>query len=107
MGVGDSEAQPDPKTIRAVENEGVALHILINSATVLSKTSFGITLLRITTGRLKGAIWTLIILMNLFVLLYILFEFLKCEPRATSWIKGEGCWSWDTYIKVGVFAGGM
>ncbi len=85
---------------------GGVQNVFFALATVMSKTSFGITLLRVSEGRIKLLVWFLTITMNIAVFLYIIFGFLKCKPEVYSWIKGPGCWSTVKYIHYGIFAGG-
>ncbi|KAI0388038.1 hypothetical protein F5Y04DRAFT_274892 [Hypomontagnella monticulosa] len=84
---------------------GGVQNVFFALATGMSKTSFGITLLRVTEGRTKMIVLILTVTMNIAQFLYIIFTFLKCKPEVYSWIKGPGCWSTETYINYGVFAG--
>ncbi|KAI1379587.1 hypothetical protein F4677DRAFT_409721 [Hypoxylon crocopeplum] len=97
-----------PKTPEAalrLQIHGGVQNVFFGLATVMSKTSFGVTLLRVTEGRMKMLVLFLTVTMNLAVFLYIIFTFFKCEPKIYSWIKGPGCWSTAKYIHYGIFAG--
>ena len=106
MGVGNPYPPSDPAMVTGIQVNTVVMNILIGLATALSKSSFGITLMRITRGRTKEAIVTLTILLNFFVFLNIIFSFLKCSPKSLSWIKGDGCWSNEIYVSISIFVGG-
>ncbi|XXG98193.1 molecular chaperone [Hypoxylon texense] len=67
--------------------------------------SFGITLLRVTEGRVRKIVLLLTVTMTVVIFLYIIFTFFKCEPKVYSWIKGPGCWSTVKYLHYGIFTG--
>ncbi|KAI1474592.1 hypothetical protein F4774DRAFT_400038 [Daldinia eschscholtzii] len=94
-----------PEAALRLQIHGGVQNVLFGLATVMSKTSFGVTLLRVTEGKMKMLVLFLTITMNLAVFLYIIFTFLKCKPEIYSWIKGPGCWSTAKYIHYGIFAG--
>ncbi|KAI0841234.1 hypothetical protein F5Y06DRAFT_216008 [Hypoxylon sp. FL0890] len=94
-----------PEAALRLQIHGGVQNVFFGLATVMSKTSFGVTLLRVTEGRLKMIVLFLTVTMNLAVFLYIIFTFFKCEPKIYSWIKGPGCWSTAKYIHYAIFAG--
>ncbi|KAI5865176.1 hypothetical protein GGS23DRAFT_412999 [Durotheca rogersii] len=105
LGFASMAGPQTPADALRLQIHGVVQNVFFALAAVLSKTSFGVTLLRITEGLVKQLILFLTVTMNLAVFLYIIFAFLKCEPEVYSWIKGPGCWSTMTYIRYGIFAG--
>jgi hypothetical protein len=79
------------------------------TAAIWSKTSFAFTLLRLTHGWLKGAVWFIIISMNIAMGLSALFIWIKCAPIEKSWngfIDGV-CWSPEFIVYYNIFSAGM
>ncbi|KAK4128873.1 hypothetical protein N657DRAFT_560674 [Parathielavia appendiculata] len=75
-------------------------------AAVLSKTSFALTLLRITEGYTKIAIWVIIAIMNSAMWLTALFVWIKCNPPRKTWdrtIPGT-CWDSSSTSKYDIFS---
>ncbi|CAK7225184.1 hypothetical protein SCUCBS95973_005775 [Sporothrix curviconia] len=74
---------------------------------VCSKTSFAITLLRLTDGWLKRVIWAIIISMNILMPLSALFLFVSCNPPAKSWNKAlpGKCWPNNVSVIYGIVVG--
>lgn len=59
-----------------------------------SKTSFAVTLLRITTGRLKFGLWAVIVTLNIILTFNAIVPFIWCNPPSKAWnpfMLGE-CW---------------
>lgn len=75
-------------------------------ATVWSKTSFGITLLRITEGKMKPVIWFILVSMNIAMHLHALFPWIHCNPISKGWFRDQPgtCWSPEVSVIYGVFA---
>ncbi|KAH7120719.1 hypothetical protein EDB81DRAFT_666750 [Dactylonectria macrodidyma] len=74
---------------------------------IWSKTSFGVTLLRITDGWMKRTVWFLIITTNIFLGFSILIFYVQCRPVQATWdprVKGV-CWDRDAVIKYHIFSG--
>jgi hypothetical protein len=77
-------------------------------AAVWSKTSFAITLLRITQDWTKMAVWCIIISMNVAMGLTALFIWIQCTPIQKSWdpfIEGS-CYSIEFIIQFNTFSAG-
>ncbi|KAH8904155.1 hypothetical protein BR93DRAFT_946918 [Coniochaeta sp. PMI_546] len=74
---------------------------------VWSKTSFGVTLLRIAEGRMKPAIWFIILSMNLLMGVHALIPWIQCNPVAKTWNRDEpgSCWDPRVNIVYGILAG--
>jgi hypothetical protein len=92
---------------------GVTLLLLATVTTVFtllasawSKTSFAITLLRITSGTLKVIVWTIILTLNLTLTFNALLPFISCNPTEKNWNPGlDGtCWDPEALLQYGVFA---
>lgn len=54
-------------------------------ASAWSKTSFAITLLRISQGWVWGLVWCIIVSMNVLLGLSALFNWIQCSPVEKSW----------------------
>lgn len=89
------------------------LQLIVVIATVFSvmgaawsKTSFAITLLRITKGTIHYVIWYIIISMNIVLTFNAILQFLWCQPAAAAWSAGQGgtCWSKDVIIYYSIAA---
>lgn len=77
--------------------------------TAWSKTSFAITLLRISEGRIRWVIWAIIVSVNIILYLAACFMWLQCNPPAktyTPWLDGE-CWDPHVIIAYNAFTAGM
>lgn len=74
---------------------------------VCSKTSFAITLLRLTDGWTKRVIWAIIVSMNILMPLSALFLFVSCNPPAKTWkpdLPGK-CWPSNVSVIYGIVVG--
>lgn len=93
-------------TLALTGNVSGTLSIL---AAMLSKTSFGVTLLRLSSGKIMTqTIWFLLATMNLFLGLSAIFIWAQCAPVAKNWrpeLEGS-CWDVGVTAKYGLFSGG-
>ncbi|CAK7202039.1 hypothetical protein SEUCBS139899_004757 [Sporothrix eucalyptigena] len=74
---------------------------------VCSKTSFAITLLRLTDGYMRLAVWAIIISMNVLMPMSALFLFVSCNPPAKNWkpeLPGK-CWPSNVSVIYGIVVG--
>lgn len=77
-------------------------------AAVWSKTSFAITLLRISQGWVKKLIWFIIVSMNLFMGISALMVWIQCTPIQKTWdltVPGY-CWPIRVLIVYDTFSAG-
>ncbi|KAF2680126.1 hypothetical protein K458DRAFT_393099 [Lentithecium fluviatile CBS 122367] len=77
-------------------------------ASTFSKISFGVTLLRLTTGPLRACVWFCIITLFLVMLPSALLTWISCRPMAKAWnslIEGE-CWDGRVTVGYGIFNAG-
>ncbi len=108
LGVGKHLVDVDPANLTQIgllSNVASTFSIL---AAVLSKTSFAVTLLRITTSYTKMFVWFVIAIMNIAMWLDALFTWVKCNPVRKTWdpsIPGT-CWDTHAMIVYSVFAAG-
>jgi hypothetical protein len=74
-------------------------------ASTLSKISFGVTLLRLTTGYLRWFVWFCIVTLFLIMLPSALATWVQCHPMEKAWndaIPGS-CWDPSRSINYGIF----
>jgi hypothetical protein len=80
-----------------------------STAAIWSKTSFAVTLLRLTEGKMKAFVWFLIGSGNVIMGLTALFNWIQCKPLEKSWspfVPGV-CWAPDVLMKYNIFSGCM
>jgi len=68
------------------------------TAAIWSKTSFALTLLRLTEGRMKWVIWFIIISMNIAMGLSALFVWVQCTPLPRIWDPTVPGKCWDPHV---------
>lgn len=104
--VTDIVPQSNLPTIGLLANLAASLAIL---AAVWSKTSFGMTLLRITGKKTKLAVWFIIISMNLAMTINVVTTWVQCYPVQKGWdregVEGR-CWDARVNAYYGIFAAG-
>ncbi|KAK1833996.1 hypothetical protein QBC39DRAFT_389658 [Podospora conica] len=93
-------------TIGLLSNVSTSLAFL---GAVWSKTSFGMTLLRITDGRTKAAVWFVMVSMNAAVSASIVISWVQCDPlprggRDVAVTAGRWCWDPRVNVYYMVFA---
>jgi len=79
------------------------------TAAIWSKTSFAVTLLRVTERKTKAFVWFLIVSGNIFMGLSPLFLWVQCRPLEKAWnpfVPGQ-CWAPDVLMKYNIFSGGL
>ncbi|KAK0737829.1 hypothetical protein B0T18DRAFT_354511, partial [Schizothecium vesticola] len=85
-------------TITLLSNVSTSLAFL---GAVWSKTSFGMTLLRITDGKTKAVVWFVMLSMNAAVSASIVVSWVQCDPLPKGWDKGiTGGRCWDPRVNV-------
>lgn len=78
------------------------------TAAIWSKTSFAVTLLRLTEGVAKYIVWFIIISMNIAMGLSALFIWAQCTPILKSWdplVEGT-CWPAYVIVRYNIFSAG-
>ena len=78
------------------------------TAEAWSKTSFAVTLLRISDGWTKKFVWFVIITVNLFMGLSSMVFYLQCTPINALWdqtVPGT-CWAHNTTLIINIVASG-
>lgn len=69
-------------------------------AAACSKTSFAITLLRLTNGWLKIVIWAIVVSLNLVLFINAILPFVRCIPIEASWNSAAGGTCFDINITI-------
>jgi hypothetical protein len=73
-------------------------------AATLSKMSFGVTLLRLTSGYLRYTAWFCIITLFFVMVPSAVGPWIQCPEMATSYNTTHGaCWTPDSSIRYGIF----
>ncbi|KAJ4385114.1 hypothetical protein N0V85_008230 [Neurospora sp. IMI 360204] len=76
-------------------------------ASVWSKTSFALTLLRLLSGRwTKDLLWLGVATIHVFLIVNALFMWIRCSPAAKTWdayMEGT-CWDNQVYPQYAMFA---
>jgi hypothetical protein len=77
-------------------------------AAIWSKTSFALTLLRLTEGWMRWVLWFVIISMNVAMGFSAIIFFIQCQPIRKSWDPfSEGtCWPSYVLVNYDIFAAG-
>lgn len=98
---------PAVPTITLLSNVSTSLAFL---GAVWSKTSFGMTLLRITDGKTRAIVWFVMVSMNVAVSASIVVSWVQCDPLPKGWDKGIAargrCWDPRVNVYCMVFAAG-
>ncbi|KAK3329243.1 hypothetical protein B0H66DRAFT_488143 [Apodospora peruviana] len=108
LGEGQHVWNLDRAVLPALALTGNVSGTLSIVATMLSKTSFGVTLLRLSASRIMAhTIWFLLVTMNVFLGLSAVFIWAQCTPVAKNWRPDLEGWCWDVGInaKYGLFSG--
>ncbi|KAI4604391.1 hypothetical protein KJ359_000529 [Pestalotiopsis sp. 9143b] len=75
-----------------------------------SKTSFAITMLRITNGWAKYAVWAFMISSNVFMLISAVFTWTWCTPVSKIWLMDMvpgTCWDHRVVVQYNTFSGAL
>jgi hypothetical protein len=109
IGDGQHTYNLDPSVLPLLGLNGNVSGTLSIIAAFLSKTSFGVTLLRLCTARrtMRWLIWALLVSMNISLALSAIFIWAQCSPSAKNWydrIPGT-CWDPAAVAKYGLFSG--
>jgi hypothetical protein len=109
LGYGKHLDHTKIEDVPTVVTLGMTSSIFVVAAVSWSKTSFGITLLRISNGWIKTTIWFIIISMNILFALSPLLHFVSCVPLRKAWnplVPGT-CWDPRVGVYYDIFASGM
>ena len=75
-------------------------------AAVWSKTSFAITVLRLSTGWMRWVIWFIIISVNIVLGMSAILQWIRCVPvqRLFDWTVAGECWSQEAVTRYNTFS---
>ncbi len=107
LGFGKFPCDIDPRNFGTIGLMGNICTTYGVVGEVWSKTSFAITLLRITGGKTKAFVWFTIVSMNIAMGLLAIFTWVQCDPVSKTWdhtVPGT-CWSSAVTNGYGVFSG--
>ena len=95
----------------ALETIGLLGNIGANAAMFAiswSKTSFGVTLLRVVEGKMKWLVWFIIISINVALTTMALFTWVQCDPPAKTYKTDLPGTCWDSSVSANymIFASG-
>lgn len=105
LGFGKRTVDIDPNNVMTI-----ALYTSIGAsiscfASTFSKISFGVTLLRLTTGPARWFVWFCVITLFLTMLPSAFITWIQCKPTAKAWNPNlEGtCWDSTITVNYGIF----
>ncbi|KAK3312689.1 hypothetical protein B0H66DRAFT_643870 [Apodospora peruviana] len=93
--VSDLSPETNLATVSLLSSVSGSLAIL---AAVWSKTSFGMTLLRITGKKTKVAVWCIIVTMNLAMSVNVVTTWIQCWPVQRGWDREVPGSCWDPRV---------
>ena len=79
-------------------------------SSVWSKSSFALTILRLTDGWMRKAVWAIIISINLFMIVTALINYIHCWPVEKTFdfagtVEGT-CWPMGVVVNYDIFSAG-
>ncbi|KAK4226274.1 hypothetical protein QBC38DRAFT_500481 [Podospora fimiseda] len=109
-GFGRYPCDVPPQNLTKIALQGAGLGAVFSIlAIVWSKTSFALTIIRITTGKVRAFVIALAITMNIAMSLQAIFVWVKCMPVQKNWnpmLPGT-CWNTKVSNAYGVFSGSL
>jgi hypothetical protein len=109
LGYGKHSWDIDPANIQAMMLPMLVSGTFSVTAAVWSKTSFAITLMRITDGWIKNVAIFAIVSMNIFMGLSGLFSWIRCKPLHKAWdltvpFEEGTCWAPEVLERYDIFS---
>jgi len=90
----------DPSTLDELSLLGIISTLFSICSVAWSKTSFAITLLRLTDGWIKRFAWFVIITINTFLGLAALLHWVGCQPLQKAWRPFTPGTCWPAYVSL-------
>ncbi len=87
-----------PQNLTPIAQLAVCSLVISILGSVASKTSFAITLLRISDCWMRAALWAIIISMNVVMLMTIVLQFIQCAPVEKFWKPFTPGYCWDPSV---------
>ncbi|KAK4167023.1 hypothetical protein QBC43DRAFT_349847 [Cladorrhinum sp. PSN259] len=109
-GFGRYPCDIPPANLSRVALEGAGIGAVFSIlAIVWSKTSFAVTVMRISTGKVRAFVVGLAVAMNIAMSLQAIFVWVKCDPPEKNWRPMLPGTCWDTRVSnaYGVFSGSL
>ncbi len=108
LGLGKHTWDVDPGSFAPMFKAFTVAATLSIVASIWSKTSFALTILRLTDGWLKGVVWFLIGSVNVAMGVTALLNWIHCTPVQRVWeFQAEGtCWPFEIVQYYDVFSAG-
>lgn len=108
LGYGKHLAAIDPSLLPTIALGGYGSGAPIVFALAWSKTSFALTLLRLMQGWWKGVLWFIIVSMNIFLTLSVIFIWVSCRPleKLINPAVPGTCWPVQVLVSYATFSGG-
>lgn len=108
LGFGKRLTDVPPENVTILAIGILATSSISCFASTLSKVSFGVTLLRLTTGRLRWFVWFCIVTLLILMIPSALNTWIQCSPTAKIWnadLPGT-CWPPSVRVYYGIFNAG-
>lgn len=99
-GYGGPFSSIDPTTLVGTVKLGLSSATFAIAATGLSKTSFAMTLLRLTDGRVRQLVLAILIAINVVMGVTGLFVWIQCIPLEKSWDSTVPGACWDPTVNL-------
>lgn len=96
----------DPQILPSIGLNAALASLFSILASVWSKTSFAITLLRLVGKWTKVLLWFIIVSINIAMILLAILYWVQCTPPDKLWnvMKPGSCWDPNIYSNYGIFA---
>jgi len=108
LGMGKHTWDMDPTLISPMIKAFTFAATLSVVASIWSKTSFALTILRLTTGKTRMFVWFLLISTNIAMGFTALFNWIHCIPFERLWdltVPGA-CWPYEPLVAYNYFSSG-
>ena len=108
LGMGKHTWDMDPTLMSPMIKAFTVAGTLSIVASIWSKTSFALTILRLTTGKTRMFVWFLLISTNIAMGFTALFNWIHCIPFERLWdltVPGT-CWSYGPLVAYNSFSSG-
>lgn len=108
-GFGKPGKNINPAHAYTVGFGGLILGAMVILVAVWSKTSFVLTLTRISGPKLTIALWLILVSMNVFQITALIAQWTQCTPLEKVWnrlMPGGTCWSREVSLTISMFAAG-
>lgn len=105
LGFGKRLIDIDPNNVLTIALYGSVAASISCFASTFSKISFGVTLLRLTAGKIRWTVWFCVVTLFIFMLPSAFIIWIQCTPTAKAWdptLEGH-CWNPVYTVNYGIF----